>query len=340
MNSIKFVFLITLFSISILANSQKIDAKKFFADEEPLQVTLITDLNSLLNRKLKNDKQKAYINFMQADSTIKEEISLNLRGHSRRELCYMPPLHLEFTKKTTPYLAPLKKLKLVSSCRDNLMNEQWLLKEYLIYKIYNMLTPKSFRARLLKINYEDINAKKKPFTKYAFLVENIDAMAKRNECKELDSVKVATEATNRDQMTLVALFEYFIGNTDWSVLANHNIKLIQPKSSKFAYPFAVPYDFDYSGLVNTDYSIPDEKLGIEKVTQRLYRGYPRTMPEIETALKIFTDKKDSIYNLIKKFEPISLSTEREMIDYLDIFYKTISSKTLLKDIFISNSRRD
>ena len=132
--------------------------------------------------------------------------------------------------------------------------EQFLLKEYIIYKIYNLLTPMSYRVRLIKMNYEDVNGKKKAMSQYAFFIEDIKAMAKRNKCKEYTKGKVTTEGTNRAQMTLVSVFEYMIGNTDWAVPVNHNIRLIYPKADSTAAPYAIAYDFDFSGLVNADYA--------------------------------------------------------------------------------------
>jgi hypothetical protein len=152
-----------------------------------------------------------------------------------------------------------------------------LLKEYMVYVIYNMLTNKSFHARLLDLQYQDSSGKKKTIAEHAFLLEGVKEMAKRNNCIEWKKGDLQTESTDRDQMTLVAIFEYMIGNTDWGVSVGHNIKLIQSKEDSSSRPFAVPYDFDYSGLVNTDYSIPDEKLGTETVLQRVYRGFPRSV---------------------------------------------------------------
>jgi hypothetical protein len=131
-----------------------------------------------------------------------------------------------------------------------------------------------------------------------------------------------------------------IGNTDWAVRNNHNIRLISSRADSTANkpPYAVPYDFDYSGLVNTDYAVPTPELGIENVTERLYRGYPRTMQELQNVLLVFNEQKEKIFSLINNFEPLSAKNKNEMVDYLDEFYKTISNPRLVQSEFIDKAR--
>ena len=101
-------------------------------------------------------------------------------------------------------------------------------------------------------------------------------------------------------MTTVALFEYMIGNTDWAVTVSHNTRLMLSKDDTLSKPYVVPYDFDYSGLVNTYYSIPDEKLEIETVTQRVYRGYPEQCRNCSRHW-IHSERRKNIYDLINNF---------------------------------------
>lgn len=338
----QFLGVLLLITFNIILRAQtRIDSVQFFMDETPLNVTLTTDIGKLLNAKMKSDYfQKATFSCKLPDSsTVNEEININARGQFRRSYCYIPPLRLNFHNSTSPTLYSLNSLKLVCACRTNAEYEQYLLKEFLIYKIYNLLTEKSFRVRLLRLTMHDIRGKKKPFTQYAFLVESINAMAKRNNCKEWKGPNAITEQTERQQMTLVAVFEYMIGNTDWAVPNNHNIRLIYSKAdSGSKKPYAVPYDFDYSGLVNTDYAIPEPELGLDNVRQRLYRGFTRTMDELQNVLKIFNEQKTKIYSLIQNFEPLSAQSKKEMTGYLDDFYKTINNQRLVQNEFIDKAR--
>ena len=232
------------------------------------------------------------------------------------------------------------KMQLVISCGLKSGDEELLFKEYLIYKIYNILENKSFRVRLLNVNYEDAGGKNKPFTQHAFLIEDDGEMARRNGCKKKDHPPYMTESTDRELMTFVSIFEYFIGNTDWSVPNNHNVKLIFDRKNDAALPFPVAYDFDYCGLVDASYAIPNEVIGTEKVTERVYRGFPRSPEEIQTILNVFKTKKESIYSLINNFTLLSEKARKVMTDYLEDFYTTIENSSRVKAIFIDNARKN
>jgi hypothetical protein len=197
----------------------------------------------------------------------------------------------------------------------------------------------SFRARLLNLTWQDSAAKKKPIAEHAFLLEDIKDVAKRNDCTVWKRAALHQELSNRKQMTLVALFQYMIGNTDWGASVNHNQRLILSKQDSLGRPFAVPYDFDWTGFVNPEYAFPDEKLGIENVRQRLYRGFPRSMSELNEAFAIFNKQKENIYALIQNFNLLLPSTKKDLTSYLDDFYRVINDQDLARFTFIDNARK-
>ncbi|MEP6700488.1 MAG: hypothetical protein ABJA85_04205, partial [Bacteroidota bacterium] len=133
-------------------------------------------------------------------------------------------------------------------------------------------------------------------------------------------------------------FEYMISNGDWSVPNNHNTKLIYEKNIPAALPYVVPYDFDHSGFVNAGYALPNELLGTETVTERVYRGFPRSMEELESVFDSFRKQKEKIYSLIMSFSLLKERTRKEAVEYLEDFYKTINNKGQVKSIFIDNAR--
>jgi hypothetical protein len=245
---------------------------------------------------------------------------------------------LNFKNPSSPLLSPLKKLKLVGGCRDGSSYDDLLLKEYLIYKIQNLLSNMSFRVRLLHITYIDNKEKVKPITMYAFLMEDMDDLTERNNCKELKNKNFSTEATNREQMTFVNLFQYMIGNTDWSIPSLHNMKLMMPKNDSIARPYAIPYDYDYCGLVDASYAVPAEALGIESVRTRLYRGFPRGYDELVQAIAVFNEKKERILYYIDHFELCNEKSRRLMHNYMNDFYETINNKSKIETVFIRNAR--
>jgi hypothetical protein len=317
----------------------QINPQQFFETDSILHCKLNMDIGKYIRSKTKPAYLPATFTYNIADTIITEAIRVEARGNVRRSICNMPPMKMNFHNTTSPNLYPLGSLKLVSPCFDNTNYDQLLLKEYLIYKMYNLITEKSFRVRLLDITYTDSNSNKKPFALHAFLIEDSKALAKRNDCNALKDVKLHSENTNRQQMTLVALFEFMIGNTDFGVSVNHNTIFIQPAKDSTARPFVVPYDFDYSGLVNADYAVPAEGLDIANVRERYYLGFRRTPEELDSATSIFNACKDSIYALINNSELLIKRNKEEMINYLDSFYKLINNKHEVKTYFIDDARK-
>ena len=322
-----------------LGQSPLLNRQQFFLDDWAIEVSLTTDIKKLRTQKKVPTWQPCNITMRFSDtSVISEEIRVQPRGIYRKFNCDIAALMLNFKNPSSPKLSPLKKLKLVGGCGIGSGNEDLLLKEYLAYKIYNLLSSMSFRVRLLHINYNDSKQKYKPYVQYAFLIEDMKDLSSRNNCLEIKRKVFARDGTDREQMTLVDLFQYMIGNTDWSIPNFHNVKLMVPKSDTFAKPYVVPYDFDYAGLVNAPYAVPNEHLPITTVRERYYKGFPRTMDELQKALDIFREKKDVIKSGINNFSLINARVKNEMIKYLEEFYEIIDDKKLVRSYFINNAR--
>jgi hypothetical protein len=327
---------------AIASQTPQLNRIVFFAEEKPLQVTLETDFKKLLGQRKKGVFQPATatVFFAEKDS-VKETIDISTRGIFRLKQCNMPGLMLNFKNSAeASKLNSLKKMKMVCGCSRDEYGEQLVLMEYLIYKMYNMVTDMSFKVRLARINYVDTKEKIKPYTQYAFLIEDVDDMAKRNNCKEFEDITISTEQTNRQQTTIVSLFQYMIGNTDWSVPNYHNVKLMRSRSDSLSSPYVVPYDFDFAGAINARYATPAAELGIEKVTERLYRGFPREMAELQIALEVFRGKKEGLLSMIRNFELLNKRQRDEFYRYVNEFYDIIENKNQVKSIFIDNARKE
>lgn len=342
MKIIFIVLAVCCFSIKPFAQTAwpSIDRVKFFKEDSIIDATLSMDITKLLNGKSKPEYFPATFSCKIYDTVVTEKIRIIARGVMRRQICYMPPLKLDFRTDSLSPLYKLNSLKLVSSCNPNNAYDQLLLKEYLIYKMYNLITDKSFHVRLLNLSYEDSREKKKTEVQHAFLIEDVKEMAKRNDCRDLKNLKLNGQSTDRKQFTIFSIFEYMIGNTDWGVSVNHNTTLIALKKDSTARPFVVPFDFDYSGLVDAQYAVPSEGLEIENVRQRWYRGFPRTMEELQEVLVIYNQQKEKIYSLINNFELLTVKNRKAIIDYLDDFYKTINDPRQVKSVFIDNARKE
>ncbi len=340
-----FMFLFLIVTSVVPAQTPAISQKKFFKEEQVIEMTLVADFKKLIQGKLRTGFETKYhpatITCLFNDSMkVTDEIEIRPRGKYRREECYLPPLLLNFKSSRSAALKKLGRLKLVLPCGSSVYDEQLILKEWLVYKIYNLLTEKSFRVRLVKMAYRDINDKIKPHTQYSFFLEDVDEMAKRNNCVEIQPVRPHTEATNRKQTTLVSLFQYMIGNSDWAIPIYHNVKLIRSKKDSLSRPFVVPYDLDYCGLVNARYAIPPETLPIKSVLERFYFGFPRTIEELQLALQIFRQQREAMNSLIQNCEPLSTQNKKEMIKFLDEFFEITEKEKDIKAHFINNARRE
>ena len=344
MKSILYSLLLLIIIPTKQVNCQdtKVDRSKFFTDTSIINVHITTDL-----AKIFREKNKIGVRFPAAFSAVSQEgqnlngrIFVEIRGHFRRDYCYLPPLRVIFGSKKGPGIESLGTLKLVSQCKISETGQQYLLKEYLIYKIYNLITDLSFRVRLLHLTITDSTGRKKSIDEYGYLMEDIKDVAKRNKCKDYKNEKVDPRQTDSRQMATVAIFEYMIGNTDWGVYSSHNTRLVRLKSDTLHPPFVIPYDFDFSGFVNTDYSTPDPALPITTVRDRLYRGFPKPLPEINDVVDIFKKEKDSIYALINQSDLLNSKSKKDLDNYLDLFFNTISHPEEVKKVFIYNARSE
>jgi hypothetical protein len=321
-----------------------VDKQHFFSDGKPIEMCLLADFRKLISEKLNKDYESRFypatVTCVLPDSTtITEQVEIRPRGNFRREECYMPSLFVNFKTGNPSSLSKLGRLKLVWPCSDGNYDDNLVLKEYLAYKIFNLITERSFRVRLVRMRFQDTQEKIKSRRVYAFFIEDVDDLAKRNGCVEVEPKQPLTESTDRKHTTLVSLFQYMIGNTDWAVPLYQNIKLVRLKRDSTAAPFIIPYDFDYSGLVNARYAIPSPDLGIQHVTERLYLGFPRTMEEVQEALEVFRTRQPAIDSIIASLDMLSLPHRREMQRYLQGFFELIKNEKDVRDVFILNARK-
>ncbi len=336
------VCLVLGFSTDVAATTLGEEPKEdLFDAEDPLELTLEADLKSIVKDRRDDERpyRPARLWYLdQQGDTVSFDIGVKTRGYYRRIYldCNVPPLRLNFKKKQVKntVFAGQNKLKLVTHCKDKAKAyEQFTLQEYLIYKVYNLITENSFRVRLVRLTYIDTGGKRKPVTKYGFLIEDEDLLAERLGGRILKTGVIHQEKTHRELATLLAVFQYMMGNTDWSVPGHHNIKLvfIGPNLP----PISIPFDFDMAGLITTPYAKPDYRLHISSVRERLYRGYCRSEDEFQAAFAPFNEQQEAIYALFQDFEYLDEKVKGRSLDYLDDFYKTINKPRSVKRKFLA-----
>ncbi|MDX1909629.1 MAG: hypothetical protein SF053_21500 [Bacteroidia bacterium] len=332
---------LAIFSLTIKALAQQ-DSVSIFGPTAPLRMEMSFNYSQLIKNKFDDEYQPAILTVHLDDSTqVADTIRIKARGEFRREYCKFPPLALNFKKADFGYLPlnELERVKLVTTCRLQEAYQQYLYEEYLAYRIYNLLTPMSYQVRLVEITYRDNQGKKDPFTEYGFIIEETDKMAARNQCVELEAKSAPEKQLNRAQMTLVAVFEFMIGNTDWYTGNLHNIRVIQPLDvDNVTSIYPVPYDFDYSGLVNAMYAAPDPKLGIESVRDRYYLGACRTRAELEVVFDIMRLRRREIEALYRDFPLLTKENRQIELEYLADFYEIINNPSLVEQTFMNNCK--
>jgi hypothetical protein len=313
-----------------------------FATHEPIQLRIEGPLDSIF--KERGAESRAYLGKVVVLQDGREQplaAQIRTRGLARlrKDVCAFPPLGLNFDRDdkglATSVFAGQNRLKLVDHCQDSGENEQYLLQEYLAYRVSNLLSEKSFRVRLARVRYVNTEHPKDTIIKPAFLIENQDRMAERNGWRLVEVSVVPPDAVDPAYLAMVELFEYFVGNPDWSAFGKgpgeeeccHNT---QPIGNQARGPvFPVPYDFDITGIVNPRYGdrvfVPEERgLGITRIRQRVYRGLCASAPHLPAAIQLFNDKKDAIYALYRGQEGLSSGALDRSIEYIDAFYKTIN----------------
>ena len=191
----------------------------------------------------------------------------------RRVTAPIPPLFVSFGDETArgTLFEGQTMLPLTTHCRESSSYEQYVLKEYLAYRIYNLLTDKSLRVRLARVSYRD-TSRDRVVERYAFFTEHFQSLAARQNAEVYEPETFDRLAADPLELGTLDLFEFLIGNTDWSASKAHNIVHIRARDGLVT---AVPYDFDFSGLVDADYAGPPPTLPIRTVTQRLFRGFCR-----------------------------------------------------------------
>jgi len=334
------ILLVSIFLISVINKAQTEEFSindtlgqevDLFGKTEMLHFTLESDFKKFRKEKFKGKYQKALLKYKINDSTeINKNVRIKARGEFRRKHCSFPPIRLNWrkTEVVKNAFSQYYKLKMVTHCSGSKYYEQYVFKEYLCYKLYNILSDMSFRVRLIDVEYIDTGKKKKKeHNTFAFFIEDLDMLAKRSNAFVVESDKLGIRSVEKDNAMQVGFFQFMVGNADWSVPGQHNVKLLKSKNFEETQAWAVPYDYDYCGMVNASYAIPDEtKLGIKSVTERVYLGICQPESEFQTIITKFKKHKDEFYDEINNFEYLEPRYKQEMIGYLDEFFRMIDTK--------------
>jgi hypothetical protein len=313
----------------------KLPPKELFDSDELLNIKFTGNVRDALNDR--SDKPKYYsfsLYYPSADGAeARTAVRIRTRGHFRKDKsnCSYPPLLLNFTNKdqsSASLFYNRDKVKLVMPCKG----DDYVVKEYLIYKLYNLITPKSFKARLVKVTFDDSIRKKTTGPFYGILLEEEASMAKRNQMISVEPKMLKPQNAETSSFLTMAVFQYMIGNTDWSTQYRQNLKFVVSNPKDL--PMPVPYDFDHAGLVNAPYAQPAEELLMSSVTERRYRGYCVTdMKVFDPVIAQFNQLREDFYKVYTSCTYLDAKAIKTATKFLDEFYETINSPKALQREF-------
>ncbi len=298
-----------------------------------IELVIKTNLDSLINHRATNDYIPATFTHKIGKSEESWDIEVKPRGKYRRRVCDFPPLKLNFSKKDLKAkgLTTYDKLKLVTHCIDEkIASKDLVLREYMAYELYRELTENSYRVQLAKITYIDSGSGKKT-KRWGFLIESTDQLAARMSSVEVEEMGHAPEDFHIAQERITSTFQYMIGNEDWNLEMNRNVKVF--KNTKSGKLIAVPYDFDFSGLVNAPYAVPNSSLGLASIRERSFLGLSEDVSDLYSTYSYFRTKKKALTDRINKFRLLSTDSKQDMINYIESFYEIINEGIAQEGVF-------
>lgn len=313
--------IITLLIMSLYAGAT--EAPKSIFDlmnyQEVVNVTLELDLAKFQNDRRDEEYHVAGLWFEDAEGREQAwRLKVKLRGKFRRMNCVMPPLKLNFKKGELAVagLSQFDDMKLVTHCTDDPQEAKRLLaKEYLAYKMYNKVSPYSYRVQMLRITYKDINTGEK-LRRYGFLIEDLAQLRSRIQANKVDREDYRLEQLAGSQLQLASLFNYMIGNADWDIQGARNIKVVKRGTQLLA----IPYDFDFAGMVEAPYAIPNPNYNLKHTKERVYLGMEKDTKEMKENIAYLLSKRNEMLDEVYSTRLLSSAEKRSIVAYLDEFF--------------------
>ena len=335
-------YLLALIVITGVAHAGQ-DPDLLFIDDDIIEVRIEAPFQTIMSNRLIDEETPALFKFVNSGGdTLQFDIGLQTRGYFRQrpDICDFTPLRLNFKKSETKgtLFDHQDKLKLVTHCQSSSPRyEQYVLSEYLIYKVFNLITDVSFRVRLLRVTYVDTARNDREKVSLAFLIEHRDRLAKRTDKAVIETTRVSFPDLNPDYTNLASVFHYFLGNTDFSQVATaiednccHNHSLFGNEGEKI---YSVPYDFDMTGFVNAPHARPNPRFKLRNVQHRRYRGRCFNNSRIPASVERFFVRREEIYSLIDRQNLMTGAKRKSIVRFVDKFYKSLNSpKKITKEL--------
>jgi hypothetical protein len=304
-----------------------------FNSDELLDVSLYLDLSSYLKKADKNNSFDALMTMHFSDTdSVQSKVTISYRGQSRYERCKYPPMKIKFRKPLyqTSESGRIKSMKLVNQCQQGYASEEYVIRECLVYKLYEVLTDTCYRTRLVKISFNDTERKRKPLVQYGIFIEPDALLASRTNTLEARTGSVRQSHMIPSMIDRIAVFNYMVSNWDWAVVSQHNIRVfVSSQYGQSMLGIPVPFDFDLAGVVNADYAIPPPWMTIKTNRDRIFSGICRSEETYRHTLMMFLDKKDDLYAVVNDFPYLARSAKRDITWFLDQFFDQLEKEKSL-----------
>jgi hypothetical protein len=314
---------LTLFGFQ--AENSQYQPQRLFESESIIDIRLEGDIESLLEDR--GDDPSFHIITMHAKDNDWEEsldLRVRVRGNFRRlkKNCDTPPLKFNFKKHMASeesLFAGQPELKLVVPCKG----DEYVVREYLTYKIYNLFTDYSFNVRMVRLTFDDTGRNEATDPQYGFLIEDKHVLGARSQAALIERDNLRPQIVKQEHFLRMSVFAYMIGNTDWSIQYLHNVELLFLKDEKVF--VSVPYDFDLVGLVSSPYARPEPALKLRSVRDRVYRGYcMEDLSVLNPTIAQFQELKPQIYSIITENPLLEERYISFATEFLDDFYDTLN----------------
>jgi len=316
-----------------LAMGSHAQSYELFGSDEPLEVTIDMPLRPVIIKAADNPVVEGRIRFTDSDGdAVSIDMSMTTRGRSRLTYCKFPPLKMNLNRAQASgtLFDGQNKLKIVTHCRNGTLHLYYLQHEFEIYKAYNRLTDFSYRVRWAKITYHDSEGRRRDQVHDAFFIESTAGLAARLGRERIKENKIASARLDPVASSKYALFQFLIGNTDWSMTKGpaeedccHNGKVLGKPGSSLNLA-VVPYDFDQAGLINTRYAMPAERLRLRSVRQRLYRGRCRHNGQLDATIVLFNARRKQLESHLASVK-LPKRQQKTALKYIDDFYKVVNN---------------
>ena len=309
-----------------------------FSNKKPLKIKLNYS-NKNLNKNT-NDSTfiKSKLIFFEKKINKEIQVSLRARGNFRRKHCYFTPVKIKIKKSDAlnTIFSDNRTLKLVLPCKNNRDKNDNILKEFIAYKIYEIISLYYFKTRRLEVDYT--NQKNKKGINYnlvGFLIEDDDKVAKRFDGKIVKR-KISPLAMDDFNSVNLSFFNFLIGNTDFSSAHQHNGKLLFYEKKIIP----IPYDFDLTGWVKPKYGLGiTNRLGYS-FEERNYIGFKRGKNIYSKVRNHYLRLKEKIFNTVELYESEFKykKSYNLMMDYLRGFYEILEDDKLYDNLIIYEAK--